>query len=203
MNARSPDGHPRRRPRKSWSDGKLIGACMDGDAEAWSALLARYSGLVYSVALQAGLKKDDAADVFQIVSMILLDHLGDLRSTDRISSWLMTVARREALRILKRNQSGAVPFALDADRDMSPPSVEEPEDLSARLVALQDQQCVREALARLSPRCRTMIEMLFIADPPASYAEVAARLGMSVGSVGPTRARCLARLRKLLDEVGF
>lgn len=203
MTSRSAGNRLRPGRRRLWSDSKLIGACIDGDADAWSELLDRYSGLVYSVALQVGLRQDDASDVVQNVSMIVLDRLGDLRSTDRIASWLITVTRREALRVLRRNQcrSGQMPAGDITEAGAGVDG--EPEDMAARLVALQDQQCVREALTRLPPRCREMIEMLFISDPPASYAEVAAELGMSVGSVGPIRARCLERLRKLLDEVGF
>lgn len=202
MRANSSDEHPHRR-RQSWSDGKLIGACIDGDGEAWATLLDRYSGLMYSVALQVGLNRDDASDVFQIVSMILLDHLGDLRSADRIASWLITVTRREAMRVLRRERMRRMPGQAVDQQDVTDTTAEEPSDLSARMVALQEQQCVREALSRLAPRCRAMVEMLFLWDPPASYAEVASRLGIPVGSVGPTRARCLARLRKLLDEMGF
>jgi RNA polymerase sigma factor (sigma-70 family) len=193
----------RRRRRQSWSDARLIGACLEGDVEAWSELLDRYAGLVYSVALNVGLTNDDAADVLQNVSMIMLDHLSDLRSAERISAWLITVTRREAVRIMKRNaarNAGALPCPIEDAVQIEDPDAA---NMAGRLVALQDQQYVRQAMAKLPPRCRQVIELLFCSDPPATYAEVAAKLGIPTGSVGPTRARCLEKLRKILNDVGF
>ncbi|MBM3495747.1 MAG: sigma-70 family RNA polymerase sigma factor [Armatimonadetes bacterium] len=193
----------RSRKRQLWTDERLIAACLDGDVDAWSELPNRYAGLIYSVALQIGLKNDDASDVLQNVSMVMLDHLADLRCSDRLSSWLITVTRREAVRVMKRNQlrtgeseGAALELLQGAGESMT-------DDLSDRLVDLQDQQIVREAMERLPERCRRILELLFCQDPPASYAEAAAQLGIPIGSIGPTRARCLDRLRKVLAQMGF
>ncbi|NLH99133.1 MAG: sigma-70 family RNA polymerase sigma factor [Chthonomonadales bacterium] len=203
MNPDARSRHQRSRKRRSWSDDRLIRACLDGDVDAWTELLDRYSGLLFSIGLQIGLKNDDAADLLQNVSMILLDHLGSLRSSESLSAWIITVTRREALRVVKREQRRAIVQSLVDDPIEEAASDEQTDDLTAKLVALHEQQLVREAMDRLPERCRRMLELLFVQDPPASYAEVAARMGVPIGSVGPTRARCLERLRKLLHDMGF
>jgi RNA polymerase sigma factor (sigma-70 family) len=136
--------------------------------------------------------------------MVMLDHLRDLRASERLSSWLITVTKREAVRVMKRNlqrSGGDLAQELDQAAFESRPPITD--DLAARLVDLQEQQIVRDALQRMPERCRLLLEMLFLADTPASYAEIAERLDMPIGSIGPTRKRCLGRLRKLLDEMGF
>lgn len=192
------------RGRHTWSDSRLVDACLAGDAEAWSALLDRYGGLIYTVASRVGLTGEDASDVVQTVSITMLDHLGDLRCVERLSSWLITTTRREALRALRRVQRrgahGPDVRVDDLGDDMATSSGD---DMADGLIAIEDQQIVRKAMACLPDRCRQLLTLLFCSDPPASYAEVAAKLGIPVGSVGPTRARCLERLRKTLDEMGF
>ena len=199
-----PRGAGRRtRRRRGWSDERLISACLEGDVDAWTELLDRYSGLIFSIGLEVGLKREDAADLLQNVSMILLDQLGSLRSWNSLSSWIITVTRREAVRAIKRSRQHSG-VQEDAERQTEPGAGEDcPDDLAVRLVALYEQQLVKEAMDRLPARCRQLLTMLFCEDPPAPYADVAARLGLSVGSVGPIRARCLDRLRRILDEMGF
>jgi len=187
------------------SDALLVQACLDGDADAWDVLLDRYGRLIYSIAMKAGLSPDDAADVLQLVSMSLLDHLADLRDADRLLPWIATTTRRHALHTLRRNRRLTTGMGcMGADEggtagDVAPV----PGDLSAGLIALHDQQLVREALSRLTPHCREVLELLFCNDPPASYAEIASRLNVPIGSIGPTRARCLRRLHKVLSDLGF
>lgn len=185
------------------TDAELVAGCLQGDASAWELLLHRYANLVSSIALRSGLSRDDAADVFQLVSMSLLDHIQDLRDAGRLGAWIATTARRHALRIKereKRQRSSISSEELPQGVEHSSASMDSIDDA---LIAWRDQQLVQEAMARLSPRCQRLLELLFAEGESVSYADIAERLQMPVGSIGPTRARCLERLRRILEELGF
>jgi RNA polymerase sigma factor (sigma-70 family) len=170
------------------SDVDLIRGCRAGDADAWDALVGRYERLVFSVALRNGLEPEDAADVTQMTFVALLDSLSALRADERLSSWLMTVARRQAWRVRRRRE------------------VERPLATVTQVVdPLADWDraaCVHDALQQLAPPCRELLLALYFDPAEPSYAEVAARLGRSIGGIGPMRARCLQRMRALLGEDG-
>lgn len=183
------------------TDGELIERCLAGDEQAWDHLLRRYGRLIYSVALQNGLTADDAADVFQMVSMTMLTHLAELRDVDRFPAWVATVARRHALHVIERNRrSAGGESAQQPNTDVDVAAGEDPENL---LSSLRDQILVQQAMERLPERCRQLLSLLFSEEAGVSYAEIAERLKMPIGSVGPTRARCLERLRQILEEMGF
>jgi len=190
---------PRRGARRS--DAQLICACLSGDAAAWDALLTRYARFIYAIAMRGGLTEDDAADVLQLVSMSLLDHLADLRDADRLAPWIATVTRRHALRVRSRNSRAATPIPVEHASALNGGSVVT-EDFDEALMALYEQQLVREAMERLPPKCRELLQLLF-SEENLSYADIAERLDMPVGSIGPNRARCLQQLRKALEELGF
>lgn len=168
------------------SDAELIEGCRSGDADAWDTLVARYERLVFSVARRNGLERDDAADVTQVTFIALLDSLAALRADERLSSWLMTVARRQAWRVLRRRQV-ELPVATMTE-------VVDP------LADWDRVACVHDALRRLPRPCRDLLHALYFDPTEPSYAEVAAQLGRSIGGIGPMRARCLQRMRVLLDE---
>lgn len=187
------------------SDEDLIRACRANDPAAWEALVGRYQRLVWSVPRRAGLGEDLAAEVFQRVFANLVRQLGRLDQPDRLSAWLTTVAKRETWRVLRQETSAAtVPLGgLDGDGSQDEPATPEellPEEL---LIQLEEQQQVRQALATLDDRCRRLLTMLYFQVETPAYTDVAAALGTSVGSIGPTRARCLEKMRKLLDTAGF
>lgn len=168
----------------------LVRDAAAGDAAAWDALVERFSGLVWSVARGYGLNRADAADVSQTAWLRLVEHLGDIRDPDAVGGWLATTVRHEALRTLRRS-GRAIP--TDADEW----DVGVADDLLAideRLTADEHKAALWQAFARLPDRCRALLRVL-MADPPPSYAEAAAALGIPIGSLGPTRARCLERLR--------
>ena len=194
-----PSGTP-----SEFSDAELTTHCRAGDRWAWAALVRRYQRLVYTVPRRAGLSDADAADVFQFTFTRLVEHLPRLDDPARIRAWLVTTARRETLRLLSLQQRvGTLPIAAgvgaDADED---PLAQWPDPAplpEAQLQSLQEQDRVRRALERLDERSRAFIELLFLQDPPLAYAEIAARLGIAEGSIGPTRARCLDKLRRALQ----
>ena len=187
-------------------DSQLVSACLRGDAGAWDALIERYQALIYSTLLKQGLSSADADDMFQDVCLILFRYLEDLRDSSRLSGWLISTARREAWR-LKRRRGAALASEL-AEREWEMESAEPVAQAAApspdqEILALQEQQLVREGLARLGDRCRELLTFLYLREPPGSYAEVVERFGMPQGSIGPTRARCLQQLQKHLMDAGF
>jgi RNA polymerase sigma factor (sigma-70 family) len=181
------------------SDRDLIQRCRRGSVGAWHQVLNRYERLVYSIPLRYGLSQDDAADVAQITFTILVQNMDNLAEDSRLGAWLSTVARRNTWRLLKRNRreiasehlegmslakSGALLGKRDAD------SIEHWE-----LVDWLD-----TGLSQLSESCRELLMALYFQPERSSYAEVAEHLGMPLGSIGPTRARCLRRLKQVLSS---
>ena len=166
-------------------DHDLIERCLSGDQNAWQELVRRYQRLVYSVAHSFSPQEDDVSDVFQQVWMELYQHLSDLRNVEALPAWLITVTRRRA-------------YAAVLARPGSEPLDEELPDLSHRLASIENEHAVERGLEQSSERCRKLIDLLYFRVDEPSYAEIAKQMGMPVSSVGPTRARCLEKLRKLL-----
>jgi RNA polymerase sigma factor (sigma-70 family) len=181
-------------------DTELVAACLRGEQAAWDALVDRYSALIYSIPLKYGLSEADAADVFQSVCLTLLEKLGSLREPRGLSAWIVTTTTRACWAAgRKHSQSERTQAGLN-ELDLPDP-LPLPED---EILALERARQVRLAVEHLPPRCRELVQALFgESESNASYRDLAARLGMPVNSVGPTRARCLARLRRLLAEVGY
>jgi RNA polymerase sigma factor (sigma-70 family) len=185
------------------SDAELVARCRDGAAGAWATLVRRFQRLVYTVPRRAGLSEAEAADVFQLAFTRLVEHLGRLDDPGRVRAWLVTTARRETLKLLERERrTVAWPGAVGEDDEDPLASLPDPAPLPETLLAeLQEQDRLRRAVARLDDRSRAFVELLFLHEPPLGYAEIAARLGIAEGSIGPTRARCLDKLRRLLATV--
>jgi RNA polymerase sigma factor (sigma-70 family) len=183
------------------SDEALIQACRRGDQAAWELLVARYQRLIYSIPRRAGLDEHLAADVFQRVFVTLVQKLDQIEHPERIGAWLTTTARREVWRISRRERTVATLVSADEElMEDLPDSTPSPDEL---LVRLEEQHKVRVAVATLDGRCRQLLTLLFYRADPPSYTEIALTLGTSEGSIGPTRARCLQKLRRLLDAIGF
>jgi len=169
----------------------LVIAAGTGDQRAWAALIDRYAGLVWHIVLGYRLTASDAADVSQAVWLRAVEHLRDVRNPEHFGSWLATVARREALHFL-RARGREVPNDLtQLLADMADP-VSVGTDEAVLAAELRD--LVRAAFTALSPACQRLLRLL-LRDPPMPYAEISASTGIPVGSIGPTRQRCLQRLR--------
>lgn len=174
-------------------DARLVARCLEGDTRAWGALVKRHERLVYAVARSWRLADDDLADVFQEVFAALVRGLPRLRDARTLVRWLSStterLARTTALR--RRREAGlrtGDDTALDGLGSGDAP-------VGADLELLERQALVRLALAGIAERCRRLLTALYYDDPPPAYAELARRLGVPVGSLGPTRARCMERLR--------
>lgn len=167
-----------------------------GDQAAWDAIVEGFGAMVWAVACGYRLGPVDAAEVSQTTWLRLLEHLDRIREPERLGGWLATTARHESLRLLRLR--GREIVTDDETRFDHGPSYEPtPEDL---LVDSDRDRALWEVFARLPPRCRTLLELVIIVAPP--YAEVAAALDMPIGSIGPTRARCLKLLRRMLVTDG-
>jgi RNA polymerase sigma factor (sigma-70 family) len=173
---------------------RLVHRAAEGDRHAWERLVDQYARLIWSITGEFRLVESDAADVAQTTWLRLLEHIDRIQYPDRIGSWLAATARNECLRNLAAHKR--VVLGHD-DTDLDGAVAHEPE-IDARLLADERAEVVRDALARLPRRWQRLLEML-MADPPASYAEISDQLGLPIGSIGPTRGRCLARLRVLLQ----
>lgn len=183
----------------------LVRAAAAGDAAAWRALVARFSGLIWSVIRAYRLNNADAADVFQTTWLRLAEYLNRIDNPDRVGAWLATTARRESLRVARAG-ARTVPtpeldlVAISGTDDRSPERMvveREQESLDAQRARL-----VWAEFQELSERCQQLLRVLMAAPPP-SYVEVAAALDMPIGSIGPTRGRCLRQLRQKLARRGI
>jgi len=178
-------------------DEKLVQDCLNGDENAWNKLIDKYKRLIYSVPVKYGLSPDDAADIFQNVCVDLFQNLSKVRKIESLRSWLITVATHKCFHHKKQQKPNV---ELDAMEQ------EVAEDIAAApqiLAEVEEEQAVRDAIEKLSPRCAELVKMLFFQQPPLPYIEVAQKLGLATGSIGFIRGRCLNRLQKILAELGF
>lgn len=177
----------------------LVSDAVSGNQEAWDALVERYSPLLMSVLRRYRMSSDDLYDVAQTVWLRMIENLGKLREPRALPGWIVTTARNESLRVLKAGARSR-PFSSLYEGEAPMPSDDSEVDddllLEERRVALL------EAFAELADRERELLTLL-VADPPLSYAEIGSRLDMKVGSIGPTRARILEKLRRYPSIAAF
>jgi RNA polymerase sigma factor (sigma-70 family) len=178
-------------------DARLVAACLQGDQQAWETLIDKYKRLIYSIPFRYGASPEDAADVFQSVCIEVLNSLSQLKNTDSLRSWLITVAVRQSYRWKKKQSNHLELDAMEAE------VAEELAAVPETVLQIQQEQIVREVVEKLPPRCAELVRLLFFEQPPLPYAEVGRRLGLATGSIGFIRGRCLERLRKILVESGF
>lgn len=176
------------------TDAQLVEACLDGQEIAWEALINRYSPLIYTIPLRFGFSYSIADEIFQEICLFLLEKLETLRDHQRLHPWLVTVTRRLCLqRIRKVKQTESIDL-LDLPNQNNGSMIES-------LMILEQQEQVHQAIENLDPRCRQLINALFFDEEKPSYVTLAEDLNISVGSVGPIRARCLEKLRAELTNL--
>jgi RNA polymerase sigma factor (sigma-70 family) len=169
----------------------LVTRARNGDQQAWDALVERYAPLIWSICRRHGLSDADAEDVGQVVWLRLVDQLDNLRDPVALPGWLVTTARRECFRVQRtacRLSAGSQVLVAENIPD------EQAATADHELLVAERHAALREAFAALPPSGQRLIAQL-LEDPPVSYSEISARLGMPVGSIGPTRRRCLDKLR--------
>jgi RNA polymerase sigma factor (sigma-70 family) len=169
---------------------ELVSRVRAGDQAAWVALTDRFTNLLWSIARGMHLSSEDAADAVQTTWLRLVERLDDIREPERVGSWLATAVRRECLAIIRRRRTVGLPEAWDQASDTADP-------LDAGLLRDERDAELWRALHNLPARCGNLLRLL-VSDPAPSYADVADTLRIPVGSIGPTRRRCLELLRRLL-----
>src|SRR5712671_5799532 len=166
-----------KRPPSAWDDTLMVKECLAGNEEAWSLLIDKYKALIYSIPVKYRLPPPEAADIFQSTCMELLTRLPQLREPRALPKWLMQVAHHQCYR-WKRQQRRVV--SRDAEPDLPVP--ETPAIAESLVQQTQEEQIFRDAMAALTPQCRRLVELLFFEVPPRPYTDVAAELGLAVGS---------------------
>ena len=186
-------------PFASLPDPELIEACIKGDGQAWEALLVRYQRLIYSIPLRYGLPEHDANDVFQNVSLLLWENLERIRDRERLGAWLVITTRRECWRMLRRGgQNKTISDEMNLVENLAGGKHSEDEFLE-----LERQSQVRAAIGYLESPCRELLTLLFYVEPRPAYSEISKSLTLPEGSIGPTRSRCLEKMMKILENMGF
>ena len=166
---------------------QLIESCLRGEQSAWTQLVAKYERLIYSVAHRLCPEMEDCADVFQRVCLALYQNLDRLRSDQVIPAWLTTVTRRQAYKVIRAKK----PYAQIDENELF---------VQANVDLIKEEFEIQLAIEQLDDRCQRLIHLLYFDSKEPSYAEISAELGMPVASIGPTRARCLEKLRKFLSS---
>jgi len=179
------------------NDQELIAACRRGEPLAWDALIERYQRLVYAIPLRVGLTADDAADVFQTVFASLLRHLGSLERPQGLAKWLISTAQRESWRVRRRRNRESTE---DPGLAWWPDGRAEPE---AEVGHAIDRELVMAALEQVGAPCGELIHLLYLDPAEPAYEEIGRQLKVPIGSIGPTRARCLQKLRRILSKMGM
>lgn len=166
---------------------ELVARALRGDESAWEALVRRYGDVIWAATSKFRLDRDTRAEVFQMTCLHLLDHLESVREPEKLAGWLWTTARHECLAVI-RERSRTRPYPdLDTVRGGWAP------DFDAGMMRDETVRAVCEALEHLDERCQQLLRLL-VADPPLTYEEIAEVMSFPIGSIGPTRARCLDKL---------
>ncbi|MFH2034820.1 MAG: sigma-70 family RNA polymerase sigma factor [Candidatus Zixiibacteriota bacterium] len=188
------------------SDSELWSEIVNGSSKAWEVLVKRYQALVYTVAMRMGLSQADAADCFQQTWSLLFQYSSKLRDPSRLSAWLVTTAKREALRLKRRVSENYMQIShsdnSQEDR-ISPSGVEfaSQNPLPDKELEILERQAQLEiALKEIGGRCQELLETIFFSPEDKSYREIAQSLGMAYNSIGPLRQRCLEKLKKILEK---
>jgi RNA polymerase sigma factor (sigma-70 family) len=179
------------------NDELLIHECLNGNGQAWTALIDKYKNLVFSIPVKYGFSPDDATEIFQAVCLILLRELGRIREPRALAAWLIRTTAHQC----KRFRNDRRPYVNgQIDENMHVGTEQLPDEF---LQQLEREQMVREALDEQSPECRRLLNLLFFEIPPVRYDEAAQALGLAKGSIGATRIRCLEKLRRSLEKRGL
>lgn len=181
-------------------DAALVNACRKGDDRAWDTLVERYQRLIFAIPRRAGLSDEQAADILQEVFLTLFQKIEEIKQPERIRSWLVTTTKFKTWAAF-RNSRGFYAPETEEEMEHEMASLKDDSPLADQmLVELEQQHLIRTALQKLEERCRTILSMIYLSDTAASYADVAAEIGVGETSISPLRARCLKKLEKVLEN---
>ncbi len=182
------------------TDAALVKRCRRGDQAAWDELVGRYQRLIYAIPRRAGLSEEQASDVFQEVFLTLVEKIDEIQQPEKIRSWMVTTAKFKTWGLIRGSKGLHSPDTTEEmENEMASIADESPlaDDL---LIELEEQHLIRTALTELEERCQKILSMIYLTDPPASYAEVGAAIGVGETSISPLRSRCLKKLEKVLSR---
>lgn len=182
------------------ADAELVKSCRRGDERAWNALVDRYQRLIFAVPRRAGLSESQAADILQEVFLTLFEKLDEIEQPEKIRSWLVTTAKFKTWGLV-RSEKGF--FSPESEEEMALEMANLPDTSPLavdQLIELEEQHLIRTALQELEEKCRKILLMIYLTEPSASYAEVAAAIGVGATSISPLRTRCLKKLEKILTK---
>ena len=177
------------------SDADLIAGCMRRDEGAWRELIVRYRRLIYSIPV--AYRVADADEIFQTVAVKLYENLSNLKNRESLAAWISTTTRRECIATKKKQD-----LSVSLEDKPTENAVEDPPDVVQALFDIECEHVLLVALERLDAICRALLHAFYIEDPTPSYKEMAARTGRPIGSLGPTRGRCLGKLREHYVDLG-
>ena len=173
--------------------GELLTRAAAGERAAWDALVDRFDRMVWSVARGFRLDEAAASDVAQTVWLRLIENVDRIQDPERLPGWLVTTCRREAMKVLKRGERD-IPSEFEYDIEDESPSIE------SMLIEDEESRAVMEAFGELDEECRQLLRLLTV-EPALSYEEIAEAVGRPVGSLGPTRGRCIERLKAGISRI--
>ncbi|HQU83190.1 MAG TPA: sigma-70 family RNA polymerase sigma factor [Pyrinomonadaceae bacterium] len=183
------------------TDVELIQACRAGDEAAWEELVFKYQKLLFSIPRRAGLNPEQAADVLQDVFTTLFEKLDSLEKPEFLRAWLLTTTRHKTIHFIQRELKRK-PKSIDESEENDqvfqiPDGMPLADEI---LIRFEKQKQIEEAFSKLEEPCQRLLTMLFLEKNERSYAEISEELGIPLGSIGPTRARCLQKLLKFMPE---
>jgi RNA polymerase sigma factor (sigma-70 family) len=182
------------------TDAELVLACRRGDEAAWNTLVERYQRLIITIPRRAGLSEEQAADVFQEVFLTLFEKLDEIEQPEKIRSWMVTTAKFKTWGTVRGEKGFRTP-ETEEEMELEMAALTDASPLADEmLIKLEQQHQIRTALQELEERCRKILSMIYLHDAAASYAEVAAAIGVGETSISPLRARCLQKLAKILTK---
>jgi RNA polymerase sigma factor (sigma-70 family) len=179
---------------------ELLRRCLEHAPNAWDELIRRYANLIYSTIVKVGIDESDQEDAFQETVLTIYRSLGKLRQPEKLVPWIIGIAYRQAVNRIRARSRSRETSIQDLPEGEIVGLLDESSPLEGDLSQLEQSQRLQEALEAIPDRCRRLLEILFYEDPPPDYTEIARREAIPVGSIGPTRSRCLAKLRRIYQE---
>jgi RNA polymerase sigma factor (sigma-70 family) len=182
------------------TDAELLKRCRRGDQAAWEQMVDRYQRLIYAIPRRAGLTEEQCEDVFQDVFITLFEKVNEIEQPDRVRSWIVTTAKFKTWAVVRGAKNIRSPeTAEEMEAEMT--AIADPAPLADdQLIELEQQHLIRTALMQLEERCQKILSMIYLRVQAASYAEVAAEIGVGETSISPLRSRCLKKLEKILSK---
>lgn len=183
------------------TDEELVKACREGDESAWEAITYRYQNLLFSIPRRAGLGKDLAADVLQEVFTTLYVKIDQLEKPEFLKAWLITTTRHKTIHLITRETKGRPRSISDDENDPAFDIVDKAPLADEMLIRFEREDQIEKAFTEIDDRCRRLLMMLYLESDKVPYSEIAEKLDIPLGSIGPTRARCLQKLLKLIPHI--